>query len=225
MVGRRVAEFTAGASLDVQTSLALAAKQRAEQRAAAWLERSGSGPNVYEIRDAMGETMMGKVGIFRHGDELEQAVNEIAALLADCDRAVLRSKVPGMNPELSFALRLKGMLRLAYVTARGALLRTESRGAHYRSDHPLRNDAEWLNRTLVRWAEDAPEPEFTYEPVGEIDLPPGHRGYGSDERIEMKTPIEDYNAGVYERQAEHGRQLTREAPGSRMRRGDWKEYV
>ena len=93
------------------------------------------------------------------------------------------------------------------------MLRTESRGAHYRSDYPLRNDAEWLNRTLVRWAGDAAEPAFSYEPVGEIDVPPGHRGYGSDERIEMQESLEKYNDGVYERQAEHGRLATTESAG------------
>jgi fumarate reductase flavoprotein subunit len=225
IVGRRVAEFVAKTSLDVQTSLAFEAKAAAERRVAEWLNRSGNGPNVYDIRNAMGETMMGKVGIFRTGEELAEAVTEITNLLADCDKAVLRSKVPGMNPELTFALRLKGMLRLALVTAKGALLRTESRGAHYRSDFPLRNDAQWLNRTLVRWAVDAAEPEFTYEPVGEIDLPPGHRGYGSDERVEMKETLEQYNDGVYDRQAEHGRLATTEAPGARLRRGAWKELV
>jgi fumarate reductase flavoprotein subunit len=225
IVGRRVAEMVAGSSLDVQTGLAFAAMQTAEQRAAEWLSRSGDGPSVYEIRNAMGETMMGKVGIFRAGAELEEAVAEITKLLAECDRAVLRSKVPGMNPELTFALRLKGMLRLALVTAKGALLRTESRGAHYRSDYPLRNDDDWLNRTLVRWADDAPEPTFSYEPVGEIDLPPGHRGYGSDERIEMRQSLKQYNDGVYERQAAHGRLDTVEAPGTRLRRGAWKELA
>ena len=225
VIGRAVAEFAAREALDVSTSLALATKRSAEQRAREWLDRSGSGPSVYEIRDAMGETMMGKVGIFRNGDELAEAVDDLDRLLADCDRAVLRSRAPGMNPELSFALRLKGMLRLAFVTAKGALLRTESRGAHYRSDYPLRDDANWLKRPLVRWSEDTPEPEFTYEPVGEIDLPPGHRGYGSDERVEMDVSIDDYNDGVYERQAKHGRLPTQDKPGSRMRWGDWKELV
>ena len=225
IVGRQVAAFVSDSSLDVRTELAFATLRRAEQRAAGWLARTGSGPSVYAIRDAMGETMMGKVGIFRNGIELEEAVAVLAGLLVNCDQAVLRSRVPGMNPELTFALRLKSMLRLAMVTARGALLRTESRGAHYRSDYPLRNDAEWLNRTLVRWAEDATEPDFTYEPVGEIDLPPGHRGYGSDERIEMSASLDKYNDGVYERQAEHGRLATAEPPGSRLRRGDWKELV
>jgi fumarate reductase flavoprotein subunit len=225
IVGRQVAAFVSGATLDVQTELAFVAKRHAEQRAADWLARSGSGPSVYAIRDAMGETMMGKVGIFRNGTELAEAVAEIGELLAECDKAVLKSRVPGMNPELTFALRLKSMLRLAMVTARGALLRTESRGAHYRSDYPLRNDAEWLNRTLVRWSEDGAEPEFTYEPVGEIDLPPGHRGYGSDERIEMRGSLAEYNDHVYERQADFGRLATAEPPGSRLRRGAWRELV
>lgn len=225
IVGRHVADYAAAASLDINASIALEQVQRAKERALAWLERSGSGPNVYSIRDAMGETMMGKVGIFRSGDELAEAVDEITALLVDCDRAVLRSRAPGMNPELSFALRLKSMLRLALVTAKGALLRTESRGAHYRSDYQLRNDAEWLNRTLVRWAADAAEPEFSYEPVGEIDLPPGHRGYGSDDRIEMRQSIEDYNSDVHDQQTAHGRLQTAEAPGSRIRWGAWREQV
>jgi len=159
------------------------------------------------------------------GEELAEAVAEIRELLADCDRAVLRSRVPGMNPELTFALRLKSMLRLAMVTAKGALLRTESRGAHYRSDYPLRNDADWLNRTLVRWAEDAAEPEFTYEPVGELDLPPGHRGYGSDERIEMTVSIDDYNADVDAKQHEHGKLDTVEPIGTRIQWGAWEQAV
>ena len=210
LVGQRVAEFAAATSLDVQTSLAFETVERAEQRAADWLERSGSGPSIYDIRDAMAESMMRNVGIFRTEDELTQTVDKLSALLLDCDNAVLRSKAPGMNPELSFALRLKGMLRLAMVTARGALARTESRGAHFRTDYPLRNDADWLKRTLVRWSADAAEPAFNYEPVGMLEVPPGHRGYGSDERIEMEQSIEKYNQKVEKLQAAQGKLPTEE---------------
>ena len=221
VVGRRAADFAAAASLDVSTQLALEAVAAAERRASEWLARSGSGPSVYEIRDAMAETMMRNVGIFRCGSNLEEAVADLDGLLTDCDLAVLRSKAPGMNPELSFALRLKGMLRLALVTAMSALSRTESRGAHYRSDYPLRNDAEWLNRTLVRWPQDAPAPQFSYEPVGVIDLPPGHRGYGSDERIAMTQSVEQYNGEVPRLQEQNGRLATSEPAGSRLREGEW----
>ena len=165
---------------------------------------------------------MNKVGIFRDGSELEQAVSGLKALIADCGRAVLRSRAPGANPELTFALRLEGMLRLALVTAMGALARTESRGAHSRTDYPLRDDANWLNRTLVRWPEGAAEPVFSYEPVGMIDLPPGHRGYGSDERRTMSQSVQDYNAGVEQAQREAGSRATVEPMGSRMNWRSWQ---
>ena len=117
------------------------------------------------------------------------------------------------------------MLRLALVTTEGALARTESRGAHYRTDYPLRNDAEWLNRTLVRWPADAPAPNYSYEPVGLIDLPPGHRGYGSDERIELDVSIDEYNADVDEKQREHGKLDTIEPIGTRIQWGAWEQAV
>jgi fumarate reductase flavoprotein subunit len=220
IVGRSVAKFAAGTRLSVDTELALSGVKDAERRAADWLERSGTGPSVYAIRDAIAETMMHRVGIFREGNELEQAVAELEESLAQVDQAVLRSKVPGMNPELSFALRLKGMARLALVTAMGALARTESRGAHFRRDYPLRDDAGWLNRTLVRWPRDAAEPDFSYEPVGLIDLPPGHRGYGSAERVEMTVPITEYNERVAAGQNAQGRQASDEPLGSRMKWGE-----
>jgi fumarate reductase iron-sulfur subunit len=96
----------------------------------------------------MAEVMINKVGIFRNGPELQQAVDELQDCLSDCGRAVLQSKVPGMNPELSDALRLEGMM-LAIVIA-AALARAESRGAHFHRDFPLRDDC-WLKRTLARW--------------------------------------------------------------------------
>jgi fumarate reductase flavoprotein subunit len=101
----------------------------------------------------------------------------------------------------------------------GALARTESRGAHFRRDYPLRDDAGWLNRTLVRWPRDAAEPDFSYEPVGLIDLPPGHRGYGSAERIEMTVPVTEYNDRVAAGQIAQGRQTSDEPLGSRMKWG------
>ncbi|MDH3778845.1 MAG: fumarate reductase flavoprotein subunit, partial [Gammaproteobacteria bacterium] len=222
IVGREVARYASGHELRADTGLAFAALADAEQRAADWLSRTGAGPNVYEIRDAMGETMMHKVGIFRNADELDEAVAEIGQLLDDCDNAVLRCKDPGVNPELAFALRLKGMLRLAMTVARGAQARTESRGAHYRSDFPLRNDRDWLNRTLVRWGVDESEPSFSYEPTGIVDLPPGHRGYGSDERIEMTDTLDHYNEDVLQVQTGHGRLASTEEMGSRLKRGAWK---
>jgi fumarate reductase flavoprotein subunit len=222
IVGRSVAKFATETTLEADAQLALAELAKAKDRAAGWLARTGNGQSVYEIRDAMGDIMMSKVGIFRTGEELDEAISELSGLLAACDKAVLRSKDPGMNPELAFALRIKGMLRLAMTVARGAQARTESRGAHFRTDYPLRNDRDWLNRTLVRWARDERDPSFSYEPTGLLDLPPGHRGYGADERIEMTESIDTYNDNVTAAQASEGRLETNEAMGTRLRRDAWQ---
>jgi fumarate reductase flavoprotein subunit len=205
LVGRHIAKTIGEGSVEVDTRIANEAVKKAEERAAILLAAEGSGPGVYEIRDAMAEVMIGKVGIFRTGEELAVAVDELKELLAKCDNIVLRSKAPGMNPELTFALRIKNMVRLSLITAMGALARTESRGAHHRSDYPLRDDAQWLNRTLARWPEASSTPDISYEPVGVLDVPPGHRGYGSDERIEMEQTIDDYNQQVEQTQSEQGK--------------------
>jgi fumarate reductase flavoprotein subunit len=73
------------------------------------------------------------------------------------------------------------MLKIAISVAYAAMLRTESRGAHYREDHPNRDDLHWLKRTLVRW----PDPESTLPHIGsetldimKMEMPPAFRGYG-----------------------------------------------
>jgi fumarate reductase flavoprotein subunit len=222
VVGRQVAQFAADASLDADLGLASDFAEDAKRRIDDWRSRRGDGPSVYTIRDAVAQTMIEKVGIFRTGDELEQAVEEIRAQIALLDRAVLRSKAPGMNPELTFALRMHGMARLALATAAGALARTESRGAHTRLDHPARDDASWLNRTLARWDGEKGDVALAYEPVGLVDLPPGDRGYGAAPTKPMGSSIEIYNAGVDAAQRREGRLPTREPQGARMRWNAWK---
>jgi fumarate reductase flavoprotein subunit len=79
------------------------------------------------------------------------------------------------------------MLKIALSIAYGASVRTESRGAHFRSDFPRRNDAEWLKRTLATWKNDSDTlPTLNYEAldVSRMELPPGWRGYGAKDYID-----------------------------------------
>jgi len=223
IVGRTVAQHAGRVEIDLPISLANQFLAGVQQRVDAWMSRSGEGPTVYKIRDAIGEVMINKVGIFRTGQELEEAVSELRRLHDEVDRAVLGCRAPGPNPELSFALRLKGMARLALITAMGALARKESRGAHCRTDYPERDDANWLSRTLVRWGREEAAPRFEYEPVGLLDLPPGDRGYGQAKRVEMTETLEEYNAGVVEGQRQHGLLEPAEPIGKRLRPGAWHD--
>jgi hypothetical protein len=102
----------------------------------------------------MQEIMTDKVGIFRTGAELAAAVDELQDLLRRSRRHRAALPAAGANPELVAAYRTQKMLKLALCVAQGALMRTESRGAHYRHDHPRRDDAQWLKRTLATWPHD-----------------------------------------------------------------------
>jgi fumarate reductase flavoprotein subunit len=223
-VGRRVATFAQDESLSVDTQLATSFLVDVRKRLQGWLDRPSTGAHVYQIRDAMGEIMNRKVGVFRTGSELEQAMAELEALHREIGRVGLRCRAPGLNPELTAALRIEGMIKLARITTLGALERTESRGAHSRTDHPARDDAHWLNRTLARWSQDANAPVLRYEPVGLIDLPPGNRGYGQSSQKPMELSIESYNATVESAMSEAGSLPTVEPMGSRMQWGAWRNY-
>ena len=75
----------------------------------------------------------------------------------------LTNKSKIFNYELQEALELGNMLRVAEVIVYSALQRKESRGAHFRSDYPERNDKEWLKHSFVN--ETPTGLEVTYKPV------------------------------------------------------------
>ena len=187
IVGEFIADFCDRAENDVNipTGVVHGHLERERARLDAMLG-SGSEPAA-ALRMAMQQIMTAKVGIFRRGKDLVQAVVELQALLVRSRKIGVRSRAAGANPELVTAYRTQKMLKLALAVAYGALQRTESRGAHYREDHPRRNDAEWLRRTLATWKrEDDTLPTLTYEAldVRRMELPPGWRGYGARDYVD-----------------------------------------
>jgi succinate dehydrogenase / fumarate reductase, flavoprotein subunit len=105
--------------------------------------------NIPAIREAMQQLMTQHCSVFRAGPALLQALAQIRQLKKRCLNLGLINKSRVFNYELQEALELNNMLRVAEVIVYSALMRTESRGAHFRSDYPQRNDAEWLKHTFV----------------------------------------------------------------------------
>ena len=134
---------------------------------------------------------MDDVGIFRNAKDLQNGVDRLLELAERAKHIGLHGSVKGFTPELSMALRVPGMIKLALCTAYGALQRTESRGAHTREDFPARNDAEWLTRTLAYWKEGDSLPTLKYEDASPwFELPPGERGYGGGKIIPAEIPAD-----------------------------------
>jgi fumarate reductase flavoprotein subunit len=187
IVGETVSDYCDDPANDVAVSVALIREFRAREEAALHDLVEGNGDqDAAAIGRRMRDLMTEKVGIFRDGYGLQQALDELLVLSEQASRIGLRSRSLGANPELVGAYRLRRMLRLALTVTLGALRRTESRGAHYRVDHPRRNDAQWLNRTLATWPDAAdPLPTLAYEAldVRRMEMPPGWRGYGANDHI------------------------------------------
>lgn len=179
IVGEKVVEFLRGYEASFSTSLALDTAKRQQERIERIISCKDGKENVFEVRNAMQDEMMDRVGIFRNGNDLQTAVDNLQKIHDRAQKVGLRSSGVGANPELALALKIRGMLRLALCVAYGALTRTESRGCHAREDYTERNDRDWLKRTLATWRDGDNLPHLDYEPVSKsFDLPPGDRGYG-----------------------------------------------
>ena len=75
----------------------------------------------------------------------------------------MQDKGQVFNTDLIQALELQCLVGLAETIVVGALAREESRGAHYRSDFPTRNDEAWLRHTIVHRVPDGAQ--VSYAPV------------------------------------------------------------
>jgi fumarate reductase flavoprotein subunit len=179
IIGKKIAAFLQGYDVKFDTALARSFLTKEQARLNRLIAGQDGNENVFEIRNAMQDILMDKVGIFRNGHDLQQAVDALQALHERSKKVGLRSNGIGVNPELGAAFKIQGQLRLALCVAYGALKRTESRGCHAREDYEARNDRDWWNRTLATWKEGEDLPTLDYEPATEtVDLPPGERGYG-----------------------------------------------
>jgi fumarate reductase flavoprotein subunit len=174
------------------TALVRQCLHREEARLATLLSGNGR-EDPTALRTRMQEIMTDKVGVFRTGAVLEEAVDELTLLLERSRDIGLRYRAAAANPELVTAYRVQKMLKVALCIACGALARTESRGAHFREDYPRRDDARWLSRTLATWrGPDAVRPTLAWEAldVSTMELPPGWRGYGARDYLEHPQTAE-----------------------------------
>ena len=135
------------------------------------------GERIAPLRRAMQETMDEEVGIYRDEAGLSRAADRIAELRDRARRVALGDTSLTFNTELVAAFELVNMLELAEAIVHSALARRESRGAHQRSDHPERDDQEYLAHSMA-YRVAGGTPRIEYLPVTITRWPPGERVYG-----------------------------------------------
>lgn len=106
---------------------------------------SAGGDDLGKLVRDLKDVMWRKAGIIREGEGLEGALERNEEIAACLKQVRLRD-----YGELRRYLEFKNMLLLSEMVCRAALLRTESRGAHYRTDYPEEDNDNWLKNILIR---------------------------------------------------------------------------
>jgi succinate dehydrogenase / fumarate reductase flavoprotein subunit len=128
------------------------------------LTASGGGERIVDMRDLLQEEMTDKASVFRTEETLKAMLGTIEELKVRYEHARIDDKGSTFNYDLTEALELGYLIDLAESLVVGAITRTESRGGHFRDDHPTRDDTNWLKHTLVRRADDGTV-TLDYKPV------------------------------------------------------------
>jgi succinate dehydrogenase/fumarate reductase flavoprotein subunit len=106
-----------------------------------FLARS-TGENPFALREELENLMWAKVGVVRNGKDIASAVDELQVLQERAGQARCSGDVI-FNAQWNEAINLINLTLGAELIARSALLREESRGAHFRTDFPI-PDSRWL---------------------------------------------------------------------------------
>ena len=141
------------------------------------LSRGNTGETQEAIRQELRDEMMENAGVVRNEARLSAMSKKLAELKDRYSRLRLMDTSRTFNTELMEVVELGNLLDCAEATVAGALARKESRGAHYRTDYPKRDDVNFLRHTLAYRAPAGEQPELRYKPVVLGTFEPKERKY------------------------------------------------
>ncbi len=121
------------------------------------------GERISTVRVEMQRSMEEHVGIYRDENSLKEACRIVEDLKGRMENVQVEDKDRVFNTDLVSALELGFMLDAAEAIAYSALDRRESRGAHFRTDYPKRDDENFLKHTLAYQGPSGPR--IDYSPV------------------------------------------------------------
>jgi succinate dehydrogenase / fumarate reductase flavoprotein subunit len=177
-----------------------AAQRREEERHRELLARTAGEENPYDLHQELGGLMTRVATVVRRNDQLEAAFGEVCAMEERWRRCAVSDTGNWTNQNVVFTKALGDMFPVAKLILKGALLRDECRGAHFKPAFSMpgisatdpagkRREAEawcdrfeastrkWLKSTIARCGVDG-NPEISYQDVDTSLIPPRPRLYG-----------------------------------------------
>lgn len=155
------------------------------------LARKG-GENVYKLHDELAALMVDNVTVERNNPDLKKTMEGIKKIRERYRMITLDDTGTVLNQSFIFASQFDAMIEIALVITKGALLRDEFRGAHFKPEFPNRDDINWLKTTIASYEPD--EPKISYRPVDLRHLKPSLRDYTKAKKV--KPTLENIPANI-----------------------------
>ncbi|MFI4898260.1 MAG: FAD-binding protein, partial [Phycisphaerales bacterium JB059] len=143
--------------------------------------------NPYAIGHELGVEMTAASTVVKTGPRLEKCLQKLDELTERYQGVKLSDGSMWTNQTLSYARAVGDMLVLARVIAEGGLLRKESRGSHYRTDFPERDDTNFMKTTVAKFNPSGPD-TIEFIPVRADLVKPRPRTYGRKDAGGEKIP-------------------------------------
>lgn len=165
---------------DIPESVFQSALKTEEDRRSELFSRNGP-ENAHRLHDELSDCMVQYVTVKRDNPDLEKAMDKIKEIRERYKKITITDKGTTLNQAFVFANQFEPMIELALVITKGALLRNEFRGAHYKPEFPERDDENWLKTTIAEYAPE--EPMISYVPVDMPYLEPIKRDYTKAKKV------------------------------------------
>lgn len=107
------------------------------------------GVRPVELKNKLRNMMWEKAGVIRDGQKLKDGINRLDLLEKQMEDLTVCAETQ-YNRDLLDAFELKHMFNVSRLILKGALMREESRGAHFRQDYPEKNNEKWLVNIIFK---------------------------------------------------------------------------
>ena len=139
--------------------------------------------NVHKLHEELSKVMIQNVTVKRSNETLKKTIDKIKEIRKRYQMICLDDRGELLNQTYIFANQFRSMLELALVMTKGALLRDEFRGAHFKPEFPERDDENFLKETLANYDPNSDEPHISYGSIDIRHLKPLKRDYVKAKRV------------------------------------------
>ncbi|WP_127585787.1 succinate dehydrogenase flavoprotein subunit [Paenibacillus koleovorans] len=143
------------------------------------LKKDGT-ENAYVLHKELGEWMTNNMTVVRYNKRLEETIAKIKELKSRYGKINMTDTARWNNQGVAFTRQLWNMLELAEAMTVSALLRDESRGAHYKPEFPDRIDETYMKTSMADWTPEGPK--ISYQEIDVSLIEPRKRDYSTDKK-------------------------------------------